>query len=455
MALATADADGRPSVRMVLLKGHDARGFVFYTNSRSRKGGELAANPRAALLFHWKSLRRQVRIEGPVEPVSDAEADAYFATRVARFPARRLGLGPVAAAGQPRRLRGPLPGAGRAISRATKCRVRRTGGAIASCPSGSNSGPTAPTGCTSGGCSSATRRRLERKPALPMSARTAQTRASLTTRAALASVATALFLLGLKTYAAWATGSVAMLGSLADTALDVLASLVTLFGVRVAADAGRPRPSLRPRQGGSARRPGPGRDHHRLRARHRLARRRPAARTAPRPRSAEYGIAVSVVAIAATLALIAYQRSVIRRTGSVAIGTDRVHYQSDLLLNLAVIAALALDQYAGLTGADPLFGIAIAAWLLFGAWRASTHAVDQLMDKEWPEERRRRFVAVAARHPEGRGIHDLRTRSSGAHEFAQFHIWVDPADDASPRAHRGDGGDRGRAGGRISRTSRC
>jgi pyridoxamine 5'-phosphate oxidase len=81
MALATADAAGRPSVRMVLLKGHDARGFVFYTNLDSRKGEELAANPRAALLFHWKSLRRQVRIEGAVEPVSDSEADAYFATR--------------------------------------------------------------------------------------------------------------------------------------------------------------------------------------------------------------------------------------------------------------------------------------------------------------------------------------------------------------------------------------
>src|SRR5690606_19359871 len=81
MALATADASGAPSVRMVLLKGHDARGFVFYTNSRSRKGGELGENPRAALLFPWKSLRRQVRIEGPVEPVSDEEADAYFATR--------------------------------------------------------------------------------------------------------------------------------------------------------------------------------------------------------------------------------------------------------------------------------------------------------------------------------------------------------------------------------------
>jgi pyridoxamine 5'-phosphate oxidase len=81
VALATADAAGRPSVRMVLLKGHDSRGFVFYTNRDSRKGGELEANPSAALLFHWKSLRRQVRIEGAVEPVTTEEADLYFASR--------------------------------------------------------------------------------------------------------------------------------------------------------------------------------------------------------------------------------------------------------------------------------------------------------------------------------------------------------------------------------------
>ena len=252
-----------------------------------------------------------------------------------------------------------------------------------------------------------------------------ETRASLTARAAMASVATALFLLGLKAYAAWATGSVAMLGSLADTALDVIASLITLFGVRVAA--------------------APADSDHRFghgkaeslaalaqvgiitfsamgigwRAVDRLL---GGAVTA----NGEYGIAVSVVAIAATLALIAYQKSVIRRTGSIAIGTDRLHYQSDLLLNLSVIVAIALEQYAGLIGADPLFGVGIALWLLWGAWRASSHAVDQLMDKEWPDERRRAFVAVAARHPEGRGIHDLRTRSSGAHEFAQFHMWIDP-----------------------------
>jgi pyridoxamine 5'-phosphate oxidase len=81
MALATVDAEGLPDVRMILLKGADERGFVFYTNCESAKGNELAANPKAALLFYWKSLGRQIRLRGPVEPASDAEADAYFATR--------------------------------------------------------------------------------------------------------------------------------------------------------------------------------------------------------------------------------------------------------------------------------------------------------------------------------------------------------------------------------------
>jgi pyridoxamine 5'-phosphate oxidase len=81
MALATAGTDGRPAVRMVLLKGHDPAGFVFYTNEQSAKGEQLAANAQAALLFHWKSLRRQVRIEGAVERVPAADADAYFGSR--------------------------------------------------------------------------------------------------------------------------------------------------------------------------------------------------------------------------------------------------------------------------------------------------------------------------------------------------------------------------------------
>ncbi len=259
-----------------------------------------------------------------------------------------------------------------------------------------------------------------------MSAAHGPSHAALTTRAALASVAMALFLLGLKGWAAWTTGSVAVLGSLADTALDVIASLVTLFGVRVAA-----MPADSDHRFG----------HGKAEAIAALiqvgiiivsalgifwqaaARLTTGARTA----QAEQGIAVSLVAIVLTLALIAYQRSVIRRTGSLAIGADRLHYQSDLLLNLSVIAALALDQYAHLTGADPLFGIGIALWLLWNALSASRHAIDQLMDKEWPEEKRLRFLAVASCRPEAKGIHDVRTRSSGAQDFAQFHIWVDPA----------------------------
>ena len=251
------------------------------------------------------------------------------------------------------------------------------------------------------------------------------TRAELTTRAALASVAMALLLLGLKAYAALETGSVAMLGSLADTALDLLASLVTLFGVRVAAI-----PADRDHRFG----------HGKAEALAALAqvviisvsaigigwravdRMLHGAQTA----HAEYGIVVSFAAIAATLALVAYQRSVVRRTGSIAIRTDAVHYQSDLLLNLSVIAALVLDQYLGLAGADALFGLAIALWLIWGALRASSHALDQLMDREWPEEKRMHFLAVASSRPEARGIHDLRTRSSGNRDFAQFHIWIDP-----------------------------
>src|SRR5258705_5315350 len=81
MSLATVDAEGLPDVRMVLMKGYDADGFVFYSHIASQKGRQLNANPKAALLFHWKSLRRQVRIRGKVSPVTEAEADAYFATR--------------------------------------------------------------------------------------------------------------------------------------------------------------------------------------------------------------------------------------------------------------------------------------------------------------------------------------------------------------------------------------
>ena len=117
-----------------------------------------------------------------------------------------------------------------------------------------------------------------------------------------------------------------------------------------------------------------------------------------------------------------------------AIHADHVHYPSDLLLNLAVIVALVLDRYAGVPWADPLFGLAIAAWLLWGAWRAGAEAVDHLMDREWPEEKRRRFVEVAARHPELARLHDLRTRTSGGIDFVQFHVDL-PGDYTVEKAH--------------------
>ena len=143
---------------------------------------------------------------------------------------------------------------------------------------------------------------------------------------------------------------------------------------------------------------------------------------------------MSLVAMALTLALIAYQRHVVHRTASLAIGTDRLHYTSDLALNGSVIVALALDQFAGLTGADALFGLLIALWLALGAWRASSGALDQLMDKEWPDELRERFLAAARDYPELAGLHDLRTRSSGNDYFAQFHVWV-PAEWTVREAH--------------------
>jgi ferrous-iron efflux pump FieF len=245
----------------------------------------------------------------------------------------------------------------------------------------------------------------------------------LAMRAALASVAMATSLLVLKGFGAWHTGSVAMLGSLADTALDLLASLVTLYGVKLAAE-----PADHDHRFG----------HGKAEALAALfqvalitasaaaiAWRAIVALRNPQPtHDAGFGIIVSAVAIAATLVLLWYQRRIIRRTGSVAILADNLHYQSDALLNGSVIIALVLDQVVGLSWADPVLGIVIAAWLAWCAFQASSQAIDQLMDKEWPEDQRAAYIEVAARQPGIRGIHDFRTRRSGSHEFAQFHMEV-------------------------------
>ncbi len=253
-----------------------------------------------------------------------------------------------------------------------------------------------------------------------------QARAALTSSAAIASIVTAAFLLVLKLWASAQTGSVAMLGSLADTGLDLLAALVTLYGVRMAAQ-----PADRDHRFGHGKAEALSALFQvvviMLSALYIFYRAITRLMEGETTAHAEFGIGVSAIAILATLGLLAYQRYVIGKTGSVAIRADHVHYQSDVLLNMAVIGALVLDQYLKIKWADPVFGIGIAAALLLGAWKASTHAIDQLMDKEWPEEKRQHFLQIAARHPELAGIHDLRTRSSGTQDFVQFHVWVEPS----------------------------
>jgi ferrous-iron efflux pump FieF len=259
-------------------------------------------------------------------------------------------------------------------------------------------------------------------------------RSSLASRAAIASVVMATSLLGLKIWASLSTGSVSVLGSLADTALDIIASLVTLFSVRLAHEPADDEHGF---------------GHGKAEAISALFQTWLIALSAigiawrgisrlgsgASPDHPALGISVSAAAIVATLALVWYQRRVVRRTGSIAIAADSAHYSSDLMLNASVILALVLDSVLGLRGADPVCGIAIALWLVWHAWGVAMHAIGQLMDKEWPEEKRRRFLAVAESHPELRGIHDFRTRSSGAHDFVQFHVWVDP-DMTVAEAHR-------------------
>ena len=264
-------------------------------------------------------------------------------------------------------------------------------------------------------------------------AATAAGHSRLSTRAALASVALASVLLVAKAWAAYATDSTAMLGSLADTALDVIASLTTLMGVRIAAQPA----DLDHRFG-----------HGKAEALVSLAQValisasavgimwRAVDRLINRAQTEAMGtgIAVSVLALILTFVLLWYQRRVIASTGSVAIKTDNVHYKSDLMLNGSVIVALLLDQALHLSGADALFGIAIALWLAWGAYRASSEAIHQLMDREWPEDERRSFLDAAAEYPELQGLHDLRTRKSGTLRFVQFHVWV-PADWTVQEAH--------------------
>jgi ferrous-iron efflux pump FieF len=235
-----------------------------------------------------------------------------------------------------------------------------------------------------------------------------------------------LVLIGLKVWAWRATDSVALLGSLADSLLDLMASLITFFALRVALS-----PADREHRFGHGKSEGvagiaqalivagsavfvTGRAITRLIAPGELS--QPA-----------LGIAVMVVSLVLSAALVGFQSFVVRRTGSLAVAADSVHYKADLLTGLAVLVAIFLSTRLGWHAADPVLGLLIAAVILVSAYRIGRAALDMLLDRELPSRDRRRIHDVAAQHRAVLGVHDIRTRSAGTAEFIQLHIELDPA----------------------------
>jgi ferrous-iron efflux pump FieF len=138
------------------------------------------------------------------------------------------------------------------------------------------------------------------------------------------------------------------------------------------------------------------------------------------------GFGAMILSIVLCLGLVGFQRIVVRRTGSVAIGSDFLHYAGDVLLNVSVILSLVLSSQFGLALADPLLALAIAAFLLYGSASIAWRSYNLLMDHEFPEEDRARIAAICRGHPEVSSVHDLRTRSSGQQSFIQLHLELDP-----------------------------
>jgi ferrous-iron efflux pump FieF len=137
------------------------------------------------------------------------------------------------------------------------------------------------------------------------------------------------------------------------------------------------------------------------------------------------GIAVMIFAMIVTLALVTYQRQVVRRTGSLVVSADEFHYRTDLVLNGSVIVSLIGTALFGWVYLDPLFGAGIGFWIIYGAWRVGNQAIIQLMDRELPDEERQRIRQIALAHPQVKSVHDLRTRAAGPTAFIQIHLEMD------------------------------
>ena len=239
-----------------------------------------------------------------------------------------------------------------------------------------------------------------------------------------ASLGVALFLIAVK-FAAWLfTDSVSLLSTLIDSLLDAAASLVNLLAVRHALTP----PDREHRFGHGKAEPLAALGQSAFIAGSAIFLVIEAGHRVFHPKAIEHadiGIAVMILAIVLTFALTRFQAHVVKRTGSLAIQADSLHYLGDVLINGAVILAIVLSTELGWSLADPLFGIAIAAYILLTAWRIARGAYDMLMDRELPDEDRERIRDTVMAHPEVLSMHDLRTRASGPLTFIQLHIEMD------------------------------
>ncbi|MBX3446433.1 MAG: cation diffusion facilitator family transporter [Parvibaculaceae bacterium] len=270
----------------------------------------------------------------------------------------------------------------------------------------------------------ANRKALSVTAAVPANGNGAADRLML--RATLAAVCVAVILVTLKAAVFWMTGSVAMLGTLMDSLLDGAASLLNLVAVR--ASLMPPDKEHRFGHGKAEALAGLGQAIFIFGSAGYLVYESVSRLIEPRPvASTDAGIAVVIVAILLTLALVAYQRRVVRETGSLAIEADSIHYRGDLFMNLSVIAALVLSGYFGLHRADAVFGLVIAGLIGWSAGRIVMNSLDQLMDREFTDEERQRIMHIAHSRKEVLNLHDLKTRRSGIYSFIQFHIELDGA----------------------------
>lgn len=249
--------------------------------------------------------------------------------------------------------------------------------------------------------------------------------ARITRTTAMLSVGAAIVLIGMKAWAWLASGSVAMLSSLADSTLDLAASLFTYFAVRYAATP----PDGEHRYGHGKAEAFAGLFQAGLVAVSAALILMEAARRIAQPepvRAGEEALLIMAASIVVTGLLIVAQSRAVARTGSVATKGDRAHYASDLTGNVVVIVGIAAGHFLGWTWADAAAGIAVACWLALGAYEVARESADHLMDRELPEADRARIQALASDDPAILGVHDLRTRASGPYIHIQFHADIDP-----------------------------